>query len=33
MQLNVGVRRAGLDMQVVHPIALLDQAYGYKKEK
>jgi glycolate oxidase iron-sulfur subunit len=27
MQLNVGVRRAGLDMQVVHPIALLDRAY------
>ncbi len=33
MQLNVGVRRAGLDVQVVHPIALLDQAYGNKKEK
>ena len=27
MQLNVGVRRASLDMQVVHPIALLDRAY------
>jgi glycolate oxidase iron-sulfur subunit len=27
MQLNVGVRRAGLDVQVVHPIALLDRAY------
>jgi glycolate oxidase iron-sulfur subunit len=32
MQLNVGVRRAGLDVQVVHPIALLDQAYNDKKE-
>jgi glycolate oxidase iron-sulfur subunit len=28
MQLNVGVRREGLDMQVVHPIALLDMAYN-----
>ena len=28
MQLNVGVRRAGLDVQVVHPITLLDQAYA-----
>jgi glycolate oxidase iron-sulfur subunit len=28
MQLNVGVRRAGLDVRVVHPIALLDQAYS-----
>jgi glycolate oxidase iron-sulfur subunit len=28
MQLNVGVQRAGLDMQVVHPMVLLDQAYG-----
>ena len=27
MQLNVGILRAGLDMQVVHPIALLDRAY------
>ncbi len=27
MQLNVGVRRAGLDVQVVHPVTLLDQAY------
>ena len=27
MQLNAGVRRAGLDMQVVHPIELLDRAY------
>ena len=28
MQLNVGLRRAGLEMQVVHPVALLDLAYG-----
>ena len=27
MQLNAGVRRAGLDVRVVHPIELLDQAY------
>ena len=27
MQLNVGVRRQGLNMQVVHPVTLLDQAY------
>jgi hypothetical protein len=27
MQLIVGVRRAGLEMQVVHPIELLDRAY------
>jgi glycolate oxidase iron-sulfur subunit len=27
MQLNTGVQRANLDMQVVHPIQLLDQAY------
>jgi glycolate oxidase iron-sulfur subunit len=27
MQLNVGVRRAGLDVRVDHPIALLDRAY------
>jgi glycolate oxidase iron-sulfur subunit len=27
MQLNVGVKRAGLDMQVVHPVELLDRAY------
>ena len=33
MQLIVGVQRAGLDMQVVHPIALLDQAYGDMKGK
>jgi glycolate oxidase iron-sulfur subunit len=32
MQLNVGVRRQGLDMQVVHPIALLDKAYNGMKE-
>jgi glycolate oxidase iron-sulfur subunit len=28
MQLNVGVRRSGLEMQVVHPIELLDRAYS-----
>jgi glycolate oxidase iron-sulfur subunit len=27
MQLNVGIRRAGLDVEVVHPITLLDRAY------
>jgi glycolate oxidase iron-sulfur subunit len=27
MQLNVGVRRAGLDVEVVHPVTLLDRAY------
>jgi glycolate oxidase iron-sulfur subunit len=27
MQLNAGVQRTNLDMQVVHPIQLLDQAY------
>ncbi len=31
MQLNVGVRRQGLDVQVVHPITLLDLAY--RKER
>jgi glycolate oxidase iron-sulfur subunit len=33
MQLNVGVRREGLDVQVTHPILLLDVAYRNKKEK
>jgi glycolate oxidase iron-sulfur subunit len=28
MQLAAGVRRRGLDVQVVHPVALLDKAYG-----
>jgi glycolate oxidase iron-sulfur subunit len=28
MQLTVGVKRRGLDMQVAHPVLLLDQAYG-----
>ena len=32
MQLNAGVRRRGLDVQVVHPIALLDEAYGVTDE-
>ncbi len=30
MQLNVGVRRRGLKVQVVHPVILLDKAYGEK---
>jgi glycolate oxidase iron-sulfur subunit len=30
MQLNVGVRRRGLEVKVVHPIALLDRAYNEK---
>lgn len=30
MQLNVGVRRRGLKVQVVHPVVLLDRAYGGK---
>jgi glycolate oxidase iron-sulfur subunit len=30
MQLNVGARKHGLDVQVTHPIRLLDQAYGYR---
>ena len=32
MQLNAGMRRYGLDVQVVHPITLLDRAYNGKKE-
>ncbi len=34
MQLQLGARRAGLDVQVVHPIELLDRAYtaGRKKD-
>ena len=28
MQLNVGIRQRGLDVQVVHPIELLDRAYN-----
>jgi glycolate oxidase iron-sulfur subunit len=31
MQLNAGVRKQGLDVQVVHPIALLDRAYREKR--
>jgi hypothetical protein len=27
MQLNVGIRRHGLKVKVVHPIEILDQAY------
>ena len=33
MQLNVGVRRRGLAVQVVHPVMLLDQAYNDKRGK
>lgn len=28
MQLNAGIERRGLDVQVVHPVQLLDEAYG-----
>jgi glycolate oxidase iron-sulfur subunit len=31
MQLNVGIQRAGLDMQVTHPVVLLDRAYHGKR--
>jgi glycolate oxidase iron-sulfur subunit len=27
MQLNTGIKRRGLDIRVVHPITLLDEAY------
>ena len=33
MQLNVGVRQRGLDVQVVHPVTLLDQAYRNTKRE
>jgi glycolate oxidase iron-sulfur subunit len=32
MQLAVGLRRHGLNMQVIHPVALLDQVYRAGKE-
>jgi glycolate oxidase iron-sulfur subunit len=32
MQLNVGVRKRGLEMQVVYPLELLDRAYGISEE-
>ena len=32
MQLNVGIRKRGLNVQVVHPIELLDRAYNGRKE-
>lgn len=32
MQLNVGVRRRGLKVQVVHPVELLDRAYSRKEQ-
>ena len=33
MQLNVGVRRSGLAVQVVHPVEILDRAYSGSEEK
>jgi glycolate oxidase iron-sulfur subunit len=33
MQLNVGVRWQALDVQVVHPIALLDRAYRQQESE
>jgi glycolate oxidase iron-sulfur subunit len=33
MQLSVGARRRGLPMRVVHPVVLLDEAYGGDDEK
>ncbi len=32
MQLNVGIRQRGLNVQVVHPIELLDRAYGLESK-
>jgi glycolate oxidase iron-sulfur subunit len=32
MQLNVGVRRRGLNVKVVHPVELLDRAYSRKEQ-
>ena len=32
MQLNVGLRRRGLDVKVVHPVQLLDEAYARGEE-
>jgi glycolate oxidase iron-sulfur subunit len=32
MQLNVGIQRSHLDVRVVHPITLLDEAYGKSDE-
>jgi glycolate oxidase iron-sulfur subunit len=32
MQLNLGVRRAGLDVKVIHPVELLDWAYAARRE-
>jgi glycolate oxidase iron-sulfur subunit len=32
MQLTTGARRAGLDIEVIHPITLLDRAYGGQEE-
>jgi len=33
MQLITGIKRRGLDVQVVHPVVLLDQAYGASNGK
>ncbi len=33
MQLNAGIRGRGLDIQVVHPVQLLDEAYGGRDGK
>jgi glycolate oxidase iron-sulfur subunit len=33
MQLNVGIRQRGLNVQIVHPIELLDRAYNGRKEE
>ncbi len=32
MQLKVGVQREGLNIEVIHPVTLLDRAYNAKKE-
>ena len=33
MQLNTGLQRRGLNVRVVHPITLLDEAYEAENEK
>jgi len=32
MQLNAGLRRRGLSVEVVHPVQLLDRAYRQEPE-
>jgi len=32
MQLNTGIRRRGLNLRVVHPVTLLDEAYEASNE-